>query len=68
MVPVRRGFPLQIHGFPSVGVTLEFPGFPREFTGVWAPNGHPDGCGLGRNRNRGAVVPESRLQERMGLS
>jgi hypothetical protein len=25
-------------------VVLRFPGFDREFTGVWVPNGYPDGC------------------------
>jgi hypothetical protein len=41
MDPVRRGYPLQTRGFSGAGVALRFPGFHREFTGVWAPNGHP---------------------------
>jgi hypothetical protein len=39
-----------MHGFSGVGVVLRFPGFHREFTGVWAPKGHPDRRGLGAQR------------------
>ena len=35
---------------------LEFPGFPREFTGFQAPNGHPDRRGFGRSGSRCAVL------------
>jgi hypothetical protein len=41
MVPVRRRYLLQTKGFSDVGAVRRFPGFPREFTGFWAPKRHP---------------------------
>ena len=39
-------------GVSTCGRGVGFPGFPRETTGVWAPNGHPDA--------RGFVAPTAR--------
>jgi hypothetical protein len=40
-----------MHGLSDVGVASRFPGFYREVTGVWAPNGHP-ATRLRRRRGR----------------
>jgi hypothetical protein len=40
VVPVCPAISLQANVFSGPKVGLRFPGFPREFTGVWAPNGH----------------------------
>jgi hypothetical protein len=34
----------------TCGRGVGFPGFPRETTGVWAPNGHPDAAASWRSR------------------
>jgi hypothetical protein len=39
--PVRSAISLQATVFPGPRVVLRFPGFHREFTGGWAPTGHP---------------------------
>jgi cytochrome bd ubiquinol oxidase subunit II len=35
---------LQTNGFSGPRVVMRFPGFHRQITGVWAPNGHPEGA------------------------
>jgi hypothetical protein len=44
----------------------QFPGFQREFTGVQAPNGHPDG-GLGRNQKPRRRLPSVSSAAVVGL-
>jgi hypothetical protein len=41
MVPALCGYPLQTHGYSEPRRRSRFPGFHRETTGVYAPNGHP---------------------------
>jgi hypothetical protein len=61
MVPALRGYSLQTRGFSGLSLGRDFPGFHREFMGVWAPNGHPDGCEAGRRSLGGGPWDSSSL-------
>jgi hypothetical protein len=39
--PIAADFPCKPRGFSGGSIVLRFPGFHREITGVWAPNGYP---------------------------